>query len=602
MTPVKITVAPQRHAGLVADNRTHFLLADATVEAKVGLSDGSFRTVQGTKGSAGPGSFSAELRPEDLPAGAAATMVDLTYTVPVTLGGVTFTALRIAQRLLATAPPDGEAPDYRFAPGGWFDALGRLRTSNLLTHPLVSPTGIASGRVEVNTLMLDITDGWWALHADNPVYELYKEVTRDAPVAMRVLAHTAGVPLIWHAVIPKHLVAATAVSPHIFLQPSDNREGQNLPDDERYLTKNGDYFKGDGRALIRYLMPPVPDVDVARLRPQFDTVTYWRNVLCILRIGEGKRKGQITPMQWSIPAGLQRAFEHRGAAKPAQILLVPQRTGLASSSASGWYGAAVTGHVRRTTDAILALIQTNTALTLHGGDTLLARDKLIYSGFSESGFDLWNVGAALGDQLKAIVAVEPQNLNNVQNDYRPKKAVDGGNAAEGESAPKPERVGPPPAVGKDVIPGLLKRGVRVYIIGRHHRQYGPQVPAHPLLVKLPKDPATVFAYPPSAAANDFVRYRIQRILDPSSDPLMADDEREILDELAPRGLTGEQALAAILVDEANADRSVVDGLQRWYSHQFALSGGDELTPDPAAIYGTPVEYRTWFQVAVHEIG
>ena len=33
---------------------------------------------------------------------------------------------------------------------------------------------------------------------------------------------------------------------------------------------------------------------------------------------------------------------------------------------------------------------------------------------------------------------------------------------------------------------------------------------------------------------------------------------------------------------------VSDGLQRWYSHQFALSGGDEMAFDPVAIYGTPV--------------
>lgn len=598
---MKITVTPQRHAGLVADNRTHFLLAEAALEAKVGFADGSFRTFAGVKG-AGPGTFVVELQPADFPTGVVATFVDLTYSVPVTLGGTRFTALRIVQRLIASAPAEGDPPGYRFAPGGWVDALGRLRISNLLVHPLVGSTGVAAGRVEVNTLMLDITDGWWALHADNPVYELYKEVTRDAPLAMRVLAHTAGVPLIWHAIIPKHLVAASSVSPHIFLQPSDNREGQNLPDDEKYLRNNGDYFKGDGRALMKYLMPPVPDTAVAGLLSRFPTVTFWRNVLCILRIGSGVRKGQVTPMQWSIPAGLQRAFEQRGDVRPAQFLLVPQRTGLASSSASGWYGAAVTGHVRRTADAVLALIQTNTALTLHGGDTLLTRDKFIYSGFSESGYDLWNVGASLGEHLKAIVAVEPQNLNRVQNDYRPKKKVDGGNAAEGETAPKPERVGPPPALGKDIIPGLLKRGVRIYIIGRHHRQYGPQVPDHPLLVKLPKSPAAVFAYPPSASASDFVKYRIQRILDPSSDPLMPDDEQEILDALAIRGITGDKALAHIMVKEANDDDSIPDGLQRWYSHQFALSGGDELTFDPTAMYGTPIEYRTWFQVAVHDIG
>lgn len=598
---MKITVAPQRHAGNVPDNRTHFLLADAALEAKVGFADGSSRSFAGVA-APGPGTFVVELQPREFPPGVVATFVDLTYTVPVTLGATRFTALRIVQRLIASAPAEGDPPGYRFAPGGWVDALGRLRISNLLVHPLVGPGGVAAGRVEVNTLMLDITDGWWALHADNAVYELYREVTRDAPLAMRVLAHTAGVPLIWHAVIPKHLVAATSVSPHIFLQPSDNREGQNLPDDELYLRSNGDYFKGDGRALMKYLMPPVPDTAVAGLLSQFPTVTFWRNVLCILRIGSGVRKGQVTPMQWSIPAGLQRAFERRGDVRPAQLLLVPQRIGLASSSASGWYGAAVTGHILRTTDAVLALIQTNTTLTLHGGDTLIARDKLIYSGFSESGYDLWNVGKALGDQLKAIVAVEPQNLNSIQNDYRPKKQVDGGNAAADEQAPKAERVGEAPAVGKDVIPGLLKRGVRVFIIGRHHRQYRPQVAAHELLRLLPERAERSFAFRPDPGVNDFVRYRIQRLLDPSVDPLMTDEERGILADLAARGLTGQKALEAILVEETNSDRSVADGLQRWYSHQFALSGGDELTFDPAAMYGTPVEYRTWFQVAVHEIG
>ena len=595
---MKITLALRRHPGLVADNRTHFLLADASVEAKVGFADGTFRTFTGAKG-AGPGTVVVELQPRDFPTGVAATQVDLTYSVTPTLGGTRFTALTIAQRLLATPPAEGE-PGYRFAPGGWFDALGRLRVSNLLVHPLADLTGLASGHLELNTLILDITDGWRALHADNNLYAYYKELLPARDLELRVFAHTAGVPLIWHALVPKHLVGATAVSPHLFLQPSDNREGQNLPDDNAYLTKNGEYFKNDGATLIKYLTPPIPDVDVSRLESRFPTVPMRRNVLTIRRIDEGKRKGQITPMQWSIAAGLQRAFVNRGEGKPAQLLLVPQRTGLASSSASGWYGAAVTGHVLRTADAILAVLQTNTAITLHGGDTLLTRDKLVYSGFSESGYDLWNVGKALADQLKAIVAIEPQNLNSIQNDYRPRKKVDGGNAGDEET--KTARVGDPPSIGKDVIPMLLKKGVAVYIIGRHHLQYRPDVGPHKLLRLLPRDPGPVFAYPPDPSSNDFVKYRIQRLLDPSVDPLMTDEEKAIMAELGARGFTGTAALARILVKEANADESVRDGLQRWYSHQFALSGGDELTLDPAAIYGTPVTYRTWFEVAVQEIG
>ena len=34
--------------------------------------------------------------------------MDLIYTVPVTLGGTRFTALRIVQRLIASAPAEGD--------------------------------------------------------------------------------------------------------------------------------------------------------------------------------------------------------------------------------------------------------------------------------------------------------------------------------------------------------------------------------------------------------------------------------------------------------------------------------------------------------------
>ena len=95
----------------------------------------------------------------------------------------------------------------------------------------------------------------------------------------------------------------------------------------------------------------------------------------------------------------------------------------------------------------------------------------------------------------------------------------------GDEETKTERVGDPPSIGKDVIPMLLKKGVAVYIIGRHHLQYRPVVGPHKLLRLLPQDPGPVFAYPPDPSSNDFVKYRIQRLLDPSVDPLMTDEEK-----------------------------------------------------------------------------
>ena len=89
---------------------------------------------------------------------------------------------------------------------------------------------------------------------------------------------------------------------------------------------------------------------------------------------------------------------------------------------------------------------------------------MILSCYSESGFDLWFAAKANMQQVKAIIAVEPQNLNTIQNDYRKKNAAGQYNTGE-----------PDPPVGKDVIPLLLKNGAKVFLIGRHHAQYRPAV-------------------------------------------------------------------------------------------------------------------------------
>jgi hypothetical protein len=226
---------------------------------------------------------------------------------------------------------------------------------------------------------------------------------------------------------------------------------------------------------------------------------------------------------------------------------------------------------------------------LSGGDVLLQRDKIIISAYSESGFDLWNVSQANRGALKAIIGIEPQNLNKLQNDYRPRS--DAG-----------DRKGDPPLLGKDVIPELLRRKVLVYIIGRHHLHYGPQIADPSQVHLLPRQPASVFRYPPDPTVNDFVKYRIHRMMVPADDPFMLDAEKAILDALAARGISGSAALRAIFGPKGNEDATGNDGVDRWYSHQFALSGGDEMQLDPSAVYDKPVKYRTWFEVAVHEIG
>jgi hypothetical protein len=580
---------------LGTNNRSHFLLAGATLDCRLSFEDGSVGPAPVTTNLVG-GEFMIDVGPAqvpDRPAGGGKqliTRIDLDWTATVTLGGLSFTALRILQRLLPT-PHGGDAGRssvaYDLVPGGWTDAAGRVRNLNSAVHPLVDATQLPAAAVlELNTLLLDITPGWGRLHQNNPNYQLLDAVIRGRPVTFKVFAHTAGTPLIWYAIVPNHLRGRMQVSPHIFLQPSDNREGQNLADDQRYLFSNRPYFDTDGGRLMSYLLPPVTDPQVASFGSSVPSAIRRRNVVNFRRATvNGRPTGEMTTDHWNIGAGFQKAFEQASGRGPAQLLLVPQRVGLPSSGASNWYGGAVTRHVTLVGDAVLALLDSNTDLTTSGGDVLLQRDKIVFSGYSESGFDLWNVSTLMPDNIKAVVAIEPQNLNAIQNDYRK-------NSQE-----------PPPQIGKDVIPILLRRKVKVFIIGRHHTRYHPQVPAPNDIRLLPNNAAAVFRYPPDPTVNDFIKLRVQRMLTPTDDPFLLPDEQAILTELARRGITGAAVMPVVFGPKGNQDTSPPgDGVDRWYSHQFALSGGDEMSLDPAGVYGHDVTYRTWFAVAVQEIG
>lgn len=607
---MKLTVRSRAFPNLGKDNRAHFLLSRAALKCALSSEDGTTITITATK--AAPSTFVLDLGPttvpdrrqpdgqpvlgKGLPEKQLITRIVLDYRVEVTLGGLAFTALRIVQRLQPTPrDPGGRTRvDYALAAGGWLDAAGRQRVANAAVHPLVDVANLATGEVLLNTLMLDITPGWRQLHRNNRIYQVYDVLSRGRGLTFKVFAHTAGIPMIWYAVVPNHLSGASPVSPHMFLQPADNREGQSPADDEEYLLRNDRYFDGDGGTLMRYLLPPIPDVLVPSMGPPVLDPKLLRNVVNFRKATlKGRETGEITTDHWNIGAGLQKAFEHNGGGAPAQFLLVPQRVGTATSPKSGSYGGAVTGHLPSVTNALFGLIESNTDLTLSGGDIVLRRDKLVISAYSESGFDLWNASRANQDALKAIIGIEPQNVNSIQNDYRPED--DDGTL-----------MGAPPLIGKDVIPALLKRKVLVYVIGRHHLHYGPQIADPSKLHRLPQQPAAVFRYPPDPSVNDFIKYRVHRILVPSDDPMLLPDEAAILAAMAARGITGAAVLPKIFGKKGNEDgrdtRLPDDGVARWYSHHFALSGGDEAHLDPSGIYGKPVTYRTWFQVAVHEIG
>ena len=236
-------------------------------------------------------------------------------------------------------------------------------------------------------------------------------------------------------------------------------------------------------------------------------------------------------------------------------------------------------HLKSITDAIVDLLQSNTDLLPNSGrDVLVEKAKMVLSCYSESSVDLWRASNINIDHIKAIIGIEPNSVN---------------------------------PTGANVIPKLLGKGVRVFIIGRHvgfGDHYRPQI-SQALLNKirfLPDDPVKLLKYPPNPDSNDFVKYRVARVTDKNLDPLMREDEEDILDDLAKRKppVTGKAAIPVIFTQLGNSDKLKDAELTSiFYNHNYSLTGGQEMTlADPVHFYGKAVKYRTFFQQAVDMIG
>jgi hypothetical protein len=569
-------------------NHQHFLLTGAVLSLKASMQNGQTVDVPVQRVANG---FIANLTPQLIPE--QLMRLEAIYRVDRVFDGRSFKLLEINQTF-TPVPVQTTAvatATYVLTPGGWRDALQRQRLSNLATHPLLDLAKLAVGRIVLNVAMLDLSEAWAHLHRQNGRYQRYAIRSEGSGLTFKVFAFLGGNPLIWYCIVPNHLHGVAEISPHVFFSAADNAIAQPAPDKE-YLSWNADRFKNldDGLELIRYITPPIEDTKFEELKPKLLAAALARNVVSFdfHRDKNNAPTSIITPRHFTIGAGFQKAFMHVGGGKPAQFLLLPQRNG-----STGW---AITPDLKAETDAVIDVLQTNTELLSGASDTLVKKGKMVLSCYSESGVDLWYASRANQSNVKAIVAIEPQNLNSLRgNDYRKRDP-------KSNELVDPKQ--PPAPLGKDVIPNLLKQNVKVFLIGRHGngQHYRPLVPDISKIRLLPRDPITIFAYPPNPAANDFIKYRVQRMVDPGIDPFMTAEEWAVMLRLASRRLFGLDALAAIMRPESNRDDPDDPTVDQWYSHHFALTGGDEMTLNPNGLYGKPITYRTFFQVAVHEIG
>lgn len=616
----------------------HFLVADARVEVTLVFADSSRKVFVPSKGP--NGRFVLDVSPADVPDNVDASAppvkhrissLSLDFTVPFSHGGKTFNLLRILQDFSLTERPanDDQTIDYTLSPFSWKHSSSTnnplpsaSRTTNARTHPLLDLTHLSRDLVLINTLVLDITGLWEKLHEGNRYYRMYESLGAHDRVTLKVLAHTGGNSFIWYSVIPAYLAESSKVSPHVFFSPADYAEKQNVENERKYLLDNGRHFQNvSGSTLIDgYLLPPIDDDKIQELNPlpeldpaalptlgaraaepgrldfagvdaamdqmrervirdasRRSRLIQWviqnrRNVVNFSYTSS--RPPDIQPRHWSIGAGFEKAFYGLGEVQPQQFLLMPQPYGR---------GGVIKGresdrHLKTVTDTIVDLLLTNTHLIGLAPDHLVAKDKMVISCYSESGWDLWKTSATNMDHIKAIIGIEPNSVN-----------------------PK----------GRDIIPHLLKKQIKVYIIGRHKgfgNHYRPEIGKH-LQQKirfLPDDPLKILKYPPDPDTNDFVKYRVGRVTDVDLDPLMLPSEKKVLEDLAKRRkpVKGKAAIPFVLKPINNSDKLSQAALTSiFYTHNFALTGGQDMTlSDPDNFYDKPVTYRTFFQQAVEEIG
>lgn len=577
----------------------HFLLDQARLKATLTFLDSSTKEFNPARNAAGR--FVLVLDAAAIPADPGTghkkqmTRLSVELVVDRTIAPKTFQLLRIIQEFSLKALPVNSDQNiaYQLSPFSWTHSkVGKRRTANANVHPLLDLKKLSQNLVLMNALVLDLTELWEHLHEKNEHYKRYKDLTAPGKVTFKVFAHLGGNAFIWYGVVPSYLSTVENVFPHVFYSPADYAAKQNIADEKSYLFDNKKEFEAqegsksafNGRTLLLgYLLPPVDDDQIAGLTPKNFTkadLTDFvkrsrRNVVGFGRTTDTPPK--LTTHHWRIGAGLERAFYGLRKNRPQQFLLMPQVIG--NDGPSAVKGNESEPHLKNVTDAIVDLLQSNTDLLPNSGrDELVAKGKMILSCYSESGSDLWRSSSNNIDHIEAIIGIEPNSTN---------------------------------PNGKNIIPSLLAKKIRVFIIGRHmgfNDHYRPQVPKdlQARIRFLPDEPLKILKYPPDPDSNDFVKYRVARATDKNLDPLMRQAEKDILDDLAHRAppVTGKAVVPVIFTPTGNSDRLGAGGLVGiFYTHNYALTGGQEMTlADPVHFYGKPVKYRTFFQQAIDEIG
>lgn len=465
-------------------------------------------------------------------------------------------------------------------PTGWKSEptpLSALRTDGRVDAPTVHPLLKLSTdfmQISVNVCFVDVTEVWFDLWKDVRRYKLWNTFFASGQTSLRFLAMTLGEPLIWACAVPARVVGQHQITPLLFYMPADFGD-IDLPEPSLGALTSAAH---EVSPLMQFLLAPPDDSTL--------------NTADKKALGDGSRNvvhhDGARPLHWQIDFGLVRAVER---SKRPYVLLIPQR------KSGGGNGLATSSLITTISHAAIDLMRSQNVRFTPANQSPPQPSKMVLCGYSDSGVSLWSAAWTNAAHVKAVIGIEPQNLNR-----RTNTDISGVNKLGMEVLKK--------FVTEDKsLSDLAKR--KFYIVGRHRGNYRPEFSAVGLneeqcagtLVRFPdvKVHDEIFAYPPrdDATTPPFVRYRTFRLFHPTKDPLMTADELAKIQRLVGTK-TGTDAANALFPTTFNAD----SGSGNWYSHHFAATGGQQLTlppEDPSnAFYGVAVEYKTFFQECLED--
>ncbi|WP_329394840.1 hypothetical protein [Streptomyces melanogenes] len=475
------------------------------------------------------------------------------------LNGASYPLLLIQQEFTVAA--DGAVAPTRWRKGPPTDRLG-LQKGIPALHPLLRLSGNV---LALDVSFVDITDLYVALHGGSAWFRAMNFL-RGTDRTVRILASLGGHPLVWYVTVPAICMSLPAAKPAIMIMPADygaiyyenNLKGiQSSLHGTSVVTADNNLQSGL-EILARILTEPVSDARFPQLLPDYVALRksfkgnlsalpgplhHFRGVLSY------DPNGDPVPQYWDVPLGFERAIHDQ-----KYILMVPLMNG-------------GDGGVLRSPG--LDRLSSNAIQTIYSHGATLNYDTLdvakpVVMAYSQAGGNAFTAAANNLDGIRGLILFEVVYTNEYPKD------------ASGHTL----------ALGKDVIPKLLKQGKKVVVIGRWRerpRSFLPDGKRDGITV-LPDDANYyLLDYPlpagkPVSAAHLVIQHRYSRLVDGKHDIALD----EILGSTDPRTvdsptIKSELAVDAVIENYRKAGMSNEAIIRRVFSGKY-------LPDQPGAFY------------------